>query len=190
MDTVETNKLNISIDDPKYFEMNSEGSIRPAEACSLQSLNKKVKRTGVVSRPMNYHNPPSHTKPVIPEKSTMKSPSIISEIKKSRTRCVSFSAILQEEITDRTVMKEDSDSKCEDNETRLDNPDEEVDDEISTCVSEYTLEMHSLYLNRRRSLESSYIRPPTPPNTSHLLKQLSVVNTEKTIEADAILKEH
>ena len=190
MTKVENKQFNISTDNQNYFRIESEGSIMSAEASSQQSLNRKVNLTRVLSEPIFYQMPQNNIKPVAPEKSIIKSPSITSEIKKSRKRCVSFSTHLREEIIDMPKMKENSDSECEDYETCLDVQHEEMNVETTKCVSEYTLRMHSLYLNRRPSLESFDIRPPTPPNTSHLLKPISAENPTVMIGPDAIVKEN
>ena len=86
-----------------------------------------------------------------------------------------------------TTLKENSDSACEDYETVLDDQDEEADDEISQCVSKCKLTMQSLHLTRSRSLD---IRPPTPPNTSQILLQISAEKNVLMTRTDSILKEY
>ena len=108
MTKVENKQFNISTDNQNYFRIESEGSIMSAEASSQQSLTSKVNLTRVLSEPIFYQMPQNNIKPVAPEKSIIKSPSITSEIKKSRKRCVSFSTHLREEIIDMPKMKENS----------------------------------------------------------------------------------
>ena len=185
MNTVGNKQFNLTTEDKIYFQGDSEGSIKSAQASSRQSLNSKINLSRVVSEPINYQKPQHNIKPVAPERSIIKTN--ISEIKNSRKRRVSFSTLLREVNIDITTLKEDSDSECEDYEAMLDVQDEEAEDEISKCVSKYTLKMQSLNLTRSRSLD---IRPPTPPNTSHLLKPISTETPAFMIRPDAIEKEN
>ena len=180
MSSISNKDCELATDDKIYSQKEDKKMIKPVVASSDQPLNGKLKLTRVVSLPTKYRGP--HAR-----RSIMKTRSDITEIKKSRSRYVSFSTLAPEEIIDMTETKEDSGSEGEDCGTSLlDTKHEEEGDDIRNLVSEYKLK---LGLNRRRSLESLDIRPPTPPNTSHFLKSMSAENETAATGGDEPLGE-
>ena len=135
-------------------------------------LNLKLKRTS--SDKSGLRSRHQKIKFSLPQKSALKQPSDSSCKRTSRTRSVSFSNLLLEEIDDLAEIREDSDSEYEDCLTDL----ETKDCESFQSSSSQNWDASKMELRKSQSLESLNIRPPTPPNASHLVKPVNIEKCE------------
>ena len=135
-------------------------------------LNLKLKRTS--SDKSGLRNRGQRIKFNLPQKSALKKPSDSPCKRTSRSRSVSFSNLLLEEIEDITEIKEDSDSEYEDCVSDI---------ETKYCESFLSpsfkgLDTSNKESRKSQSLESLNFRPPTPPNASHLVKPINIKSRE------------
>ena len=135
-------------------------------------MNLKLKRTS--SDKSGLRKRGQRIKFNLPQKSALKKPSDSQCKRTSRSRSVSFSNLLLEEIDDITEVKEDSDSEYEDCLSDI----ETKDCESFLSPSFKGLDTSNKESRKSQSLESLNFRPPTPPNASHLVKPINIKNRE------------
>ena len=175
MDYGRLDETKASTSDP--ISVQNEGRISTDhEQCFHPSIMKlKLKRTS--SDTSGLKKAEHKIKFDFPQKSALKQPSKSVHKSASRSRSVSFSNLLLEEIVDETEIREDSDSEYEDCLTELRAKScEKIDNEFNPSPSSQNLNATNWDFRKSQSLESLNFRPPTPPNASHLVKP---VNFEK-----------
>ena len=162
--------------DPPLLQSSTGASSQQLKYCPRSIMKLKLERTS--SDASGLKKAIHKTTFMFPEKSALKQFSGIASCEKtSRTRSVSFSNLLLEEIVDDTEMREDSDSEYEDALTDLDDQDcERMENKFVQATSSQHLSATHLEFRKSQSLESLNIRPPTPPNASHLVKPIMIEN--------------